>query len=274
MAARRATVACALVTATLLAAAATAQAAERRCTGAIGPETVSGSLVVPEGEVCSLSGTRVLGNTDVEANAELHAEAASLRGQVDAADGAFVELTDSSVSGNLRLAASLGSFVEGGTIAGNVTSTNAEFLDLLFTTVRGNVRVDDDGGGTAVVGQGLRIAGSLQATGVDFVDLYESTVNGNFSVRDTQQGSIFCGNTLNGNSEFTADRLRLTIGSPSQACEGNRVNGTMRVVGNRAEIEISDNQIAGNLSCFDNDPPPTGSNNRVRGNKEGQCRAL
>ena len=125
MAARRAMLACALVSATLLAGAATAQAAERSCTGAIGPETVSGSLVVPEGELCSLTGTRVLGDTVVEPNAELYAEEASLRGNVDAADGAFVELTDTGVSGNLRLATSLGSLVEGGSIAGNVISTRA-----------------------------------------------------------------------------------------------------------------------------------------------------
>jgi hypothetical protein len=83
-----------------------------------------------------------------------------------------------------------------------------------------------------------------------------------------------CGNELNGNSEFTDNRGLLRIGSPGQACAGNDVRGSVKVEKNQGATEISDNDIGGNLACFDNAPPPVGAANRVEGNKEGQCRTL
>jgi hypothetical protein len=272
MAGRRATMVCALVTASLLAGAATAQSAERACTGAIGPETVRGDLVVPEGQVCDLAGTRVLGSVEVERDAELYTEGAGVREDIHAASGAFVQLTASTLGGSMNLMQSLGAIVDGGSVSGNVDARGTDFLDLFAPTVNGNVKVT--GGQAAVFGEGLMVGGSLEATRADFFDLYDSTVNGSFSVRDMREGSLFCGNTLNGNSEFIADQTLLTIGSSTQDCEGNRVEGNVKVEGNRGDIEISGNEISGNLTCFDNSPPPTGGGNRVAGNKEGQCRAL
>jgi hypothetical protein len=273
MAVRRATLVGAVTAIAVLAGAVSAQAAERRCTGVIGPETVSGDLVVPRGEVCDLAGTRVLGTTYVRNRAELYAEAADLRGNVEAERQAFVELSDdSTLAGNLKLVESLGASTEGGTVAGNIESTGTEFLDMVMTTINGNVKIE--GGRTTAFAEAVQVGGSLEAIRAEYFDLYDSTVNGNFVVRDTRQGSIFCGNTLNGTPEFTADRGLLTIGAPGEACDGNRINGNLKVEGNRAETEISDNEISGNLTCFDNRPPPVGGGNRVGGNKEGQCEAL
>jgi hypothetical protein len=225
----------ALVVLGLLAGAATAQAAPRQCTGAIVSETVRGDVVVPAGAVCDLAGTRVRGSVYVREGAQLITDQADVRGSVD--------------------------------------STSGDAVTLLTTSVDGHVRVE--GGDTQVFGEGLMVGGTLEAGGVEFFDLHNSTVNGNFYVRDTRLGSRFCGNTLNGNAEFTGNLAVLTIGTlDASECDGNRVNGSVKVEDNEAGTEISGNEIGGNLSCFDNEPPPMGGGNQVRGNKEGQCRLL
>jgi hypothetical protein len=270
---RRTALVAALVATGLLAAASTAQAAEETvCVGALGPVTVPGDLIVPEGQVCDLAGTRVLGNTKVEDAAELYAEQAFLRRNVTADPGAYVDLFETTVGGNVRLNESLGLSSENSTIGGNIESRNADFIDLFRGTIRGNL--DAGGGPTAVFAEGLDVRGNLAAVGVDYFDLYDSEVRGNFSVRNTQSGSIFCGNTLAGNPEFFGNMTLLTIGSPDQACDGNTVSGNVIVRDNQAEAEISDNDIAGNLQCSGNVPPPTGGGNRVQGNSEGQCQGF
>jgi hypothetical protein len=262
-----------VIAGTLLLAAPSAQAAQDTvCVGALGPVTVPGDLIVPEGQVCDLAGTRVSGNTKVEDGGELYAEQASLRSNVTADPGAYVELGETTVGGSVRLNESLGLSSEDSTIGGNIESRDADFIDLFGGSIRGNL--DARGGPTAVFAEALDARGNLAAVGVDYFDLYDSEVRGNFSVRNTQSGSIFCGNTLAGNPEFIGNMTLLTIGSPAQACDGNTVSGNVIVRDNQAEAEISDNDIAGNLQCSGNVPAPTGGGNRVQGNTEGQCRGF
>ena len=261
------------VLAGLLAGASPALADDTICTGAVGPVTVPGNLIVPEGQVCELAGTRVLGNTKVEESAELYAEQAQLLGNVTDVDpGGYVGLFESRVGGNVRLNESLGVSSEASTIGGNIESWAADFIDLFGVSIGGDVSAR--GGETAVFGEDLEVGGDLIAEENDYFDLYDSVVNGSFYVRSTQSGSIFCGNTLNGNPEFTGNMTLLTIGSPVQACDGNRVNGNIIVVNNQAAAQISDNDVNGNLVCRANVPPPLGAGNRVGGNAEGQCRGF
>lgn len=250
---RPGTLAGALIVAGLLAGAATAQAAPRECTSAIGPETVRGDIVVPAGTECVLGGTRVRGSVQVR-------EGASLFGQQADVDGNVRGATDSRVD------------LERGSVNGTVESRSGDVLNLFSVVIDGPVRVR--GEGTEVFGDGVQVRGSMEAAGAEFFDLHNSTVSGNFQVRDTRLGSFFCGNTLNGNAEFVRNLALLKIGSPASECAGNRVGGNVRVEDNEADTEISDNEVSGNLSCFDNEPPPVGGGNRVRGNKEGQCRLL
>jgi hypothetical protein len=254
MAGRPGSLVAALVVLGLVAAAPTAQAASRQCIGVIGPETVRGDVVVPAGAECTLAGTRVRGSVQVREGARLFTQEADI-------DGSVRGSTDSTID------------LDGGSVNGSVESRSGDVLNLFSVAVDGQVRAG--GGQTQVFGDGLEVGGTLEARGVEFFDLLNSTVNGNFYVRDTLQGSRLCANTLNGNAEFTGNLALLTIGSLDPIeCAGNRVNGTVKVEHNEADTEISDNEIGGNLSCFDNDPPPRGGGNRVRGNKEGQCRLL
>jgi hypothetical protein len=230
----RTTPAAALATAAALLAAGPAQADDRSCDGLIGPETVPGGVVVPDGEVCELAGTRVLGSVRVGTGAALFAEDIELSGNLDVRGDANVSL-------------------DGGEIAGGVKAARR---------------------GTAVFAQRLIVAGTLEAHGADILDLRDSVVAGNFYVRDTREGSLFCGNTLKGSSEFAGNSGQLTLGSGDGFCDGNRLDGNVKVAGNRGFTEIGDNDVGGNLTCFANDPGPVGGGNRVEGNREGQCAAL
>ena len=228
------TPAAALAAAGALLAASPAQADDRRCDGLIGPETVPGGVVVPAGEVCELAGTRVLGSVRVGTGAALFAEGFDLSGNLDVRGDADVSL-------------------DRGAIAGSVKATRP---------------------GSAVFAERLTVAGTLEASRADILDLRDSVVDGDFYVRDTQEGSLFCGNSLNGNSEFTGNLGQLTVGAGDGFCDGNRLGGNVKVAGNRGFTEIGDNEVRGDLTCFGNDPPPVGGGNRVQGNREGQCAAL
>jgi hypothetical protein len=273
MVGRRASLVAALVATGMLAAASPAAAADDTvCTGALGPVTVPGDLIVPEGQVCDLAGTTVRGNTFVEEGAELYGEQANLRRSLFVAAAGYADLFESRVGGDIRLNDSLGLSSEDSSVGGNITARGADFVDIFGGSINGNLEAT--GADTAVFAEGVEVDGNLAASGTDYFDLYDSTVAGNFSVRNTTSGSIFCGNTLAGNPEFTGNMTLLTIGSPTEACDGNRVSGNIIVRNNQAEAEISDNDVNGNLQCSGNTPPPTGGGNRVDGNAEGQCRGF
>ncbi len=51
----------------------------------------------------------------------------------------------------------------------------------------------------------------------------------------------------------------------------NSVRGSVQINKNTGGAQIKSNAISGNLQCQDNLPAPTGSLNRVFGNKEDQC---
>jgi hypothetical protein len=275
MVGRRTSLVAALVATGMLFAASPALAQDDNdtvCTGAMGPVVVPGDLIVPEGQVCDLAGTTVRGNTYVEEAAELYAEQANLRRNLTVDPGGYADLFESRVGGNIRLNESLGLSSEDSSVGGNIDSRGADFIDLFGGSINGNL--DARGPDTAVFAEALDVGGNLTAQGTDYFDLYDSVVSGNFYVRNTQSGSIFCGNTLSGNPEFTGNMTLLTIGSPDQACDGNTVSGNIIVRNNQAEAEISDNDVNGNLQCSGNTPPPVGGGNRVNGNAEGQCRGF
>jgi hypothetical protein len=244
---------------------------DRECVGAIGAETVRGDLEVPEAAVCELAGTRVLGDVKVQDGAELYAQNTTIRGGIEADPQAYVDMLASYVGDELELRDALGVSAETSRIDDNIESRDTDFIDLFSTSVDGNVKVE---GLTAVFGEAVKVEGNMRAEDAQYFDLYDSEVDGNFSVRNTTEGSIFCGNKLDGDSEFVVNMGLLTIGSPSQSCAGNVVEGDVEVHYNDAVIEISDNYIKGDLECRGNEPPPLGGNNRVRGDKEGQCRNL
>jgi hypothetical protein len=49
------------------------------------------------------------------------------------------------------------------------------------------------------------------------------------------------------------------------------IDGNLQAYDNTGAMTIVGNQVAGNLQCDGNDPPPSGSSNVVGGNMEDQC---
>ena len=70
-----------------------------------------------------------------------------------------------------------------------------------------------------------------------------------------------------------ADDVQLEANAGPVVIGSNAVAGNVQLWDNGA-IDVSDNDIAGDLQCEGNDPTPTGGGNRVDGDAEGQCSAL
>jgi hypothetical protein len=73
-----------IVAASLVLGAAPAQADDTTCRGTIGAVSLDGSVIVPEGALCKLVGTRVDGNVHVESGAILKARGVRVGGNVQA----------------------------------------------------------------------------------------------------------------------------------------------------------------------------------------------
>src|ERR687891_471175 len=102
------TPAAALAAAGALLAASPAQADNRSCDGPIGPDTVPGGVVVPDGEVCELAGTRVLGSVRVGTGAALFAEGIVLGGSLDVRGDADGLCDGNRIDGNVKVAGNRG----------------------------------------------------------------------------------------------------------------------------------------------------------------------
>jgi len=73
-----------IVAASLVLGAAPAQADDTTCRGTIGANSLDGNVIVPEGALCKLIGTRVDGNVHVESGATLKAKGVRVGGSVQA----------------------------------------------------------------------------------------------------------------------------------------------------------------------------------------------
>ena len=110
------------------------------------------------------------------------------------------------------------------------------------TRVKGNVIVSS----TGYVGiEGTRIDGNVQSYKHRGVAVRSSYVDGNIQLKSG--GGLVVRNTT--------------------------VNGDIQLFSNpRGNKYVYDNRVDGNLQCKSNIPAPKGARNKVKGNKEGQCR--
>jgi cytoskeletal protein CcmA (bactofilin family) len=112
------------------------------------------------------------------------------------------------------------------------------------TIVQGSVVVEN---GARLTTVGARINGNVQAEGAASVTVRANTRIGG-SLQVVQGGAaILRGSYIQGDAQFFA---------------------------NTGGVTILNNRIDGNLQCKENEPAPTGSGNRVQGNKEDQCSGL
>lgn len=135
------------------------------------------------------------------------------------------------------------------------------------TTV-GAVRVDTDvtvASGATCVLQGTTIDGNVEVAQGGTVRIANATIDGDVQGEGQSEVTV-TGGRVDGNIQLerggTATVERVTIDGDLQA---EAKTGAQGFMGNTIDV---------NLQCHQNDPAPTGSGNRVNGNKEGQCSAL
>jgi hypothetical protein len=92
-------------------------------------------------------------------------------------------------------------------------------------------------------------------------------VGGNIEITQTKEetGSGFRNdNTINGNVEYRKNAGYFTA-------HAAMIRGNLRIQDNTGVSSLVGNTVQGNLECKGNDPPPTGFDNQVGGNKTDQC---
>lgn len=120
------------------------------------------------------------------------------------------------------------------------------------SSVEGPVTVRPGGG---LAAEGVRFTGPVTAKGASIV--------------------YVCGSEFTGPLDVTGGS-GVMIGDVATGCEGNRVTGTVSVVGTNGPSVIGGNQITGRLACSGNSPAPVnnGFPNTVMGPRTGQCSGL
>lgn len=133
---------------------------------------------------------------------------------------------------------------------------------LVGTRVKGNVKVERN---AVLIARKVRVGGDVQGEGARSVSVTAgSVVIGNVQVKQGRSATVLR-SRINGDIQLEENRGRLRVNR-------NRVGGDIQVFENRGGAAIHRNSVQGNLQCKENRPRPTGGGNKVRGDKEDQCR--
>lgn len=127
------------------------------CRGTLGAITFD-YVEVPHHATCALAGTRVQGNVNVSAGAQLFAEGARIEGNIQAEDAA-------------RVSATAGTF-----IGGDLQVTRRASVRVANTTIDGNLQVGE--GGASLVALDNRILGDLQFKKAGAAEIARTYVEG------------------------------------------------------------------------------------------------
>jgi hypothetical protein len=235
---------------------------------------VPGDLRVAAAKSCVLDGTTVSGTVTVEAGANLVITGGAFTGAVTVLDDGFFDANGTELKSTLTATDGYGFFLSG-TKSGAIRVQSSQhpergtYAYLNAVTVNGDVNSSVG----EVFAQDSTLNGSVSGTGVAYVDLVNSVVANNLSVSGAELGSVFCAGEIYGDATYTNNQGVLQIGGsgPVVGCDqASYWDGNLTVSGNHADVQVSNNIIRGNLSGVDNDPAPTGTNNRVRGTTSGQ----
>ena len=187
-----------------LAVPAVAAAEERRCTGAIGPETVD-NLLVPEGAACTLDGTFVQGTVKVERAATLTATAVNVIGNVQGEGAANVVVRGSQVGGSVQVKQGGAAETSGSQVTG----------DIQYDQQTGALRVADN-----VVG------GSVQpVANSGGIVIATNTIDGNLQCKENTPPPTGGGNLVHGNAEDQCATLAGGPGAPPPGDGGGQNGG-------------------------------------------------
>ncbi len=116
-----------------------------------------------------------------------------------------------------------------------------------------------------------QVQGPVYSRNGEYTDVLDSVLGAGLTVRSNLFGSVVCESEVYGDSLFRDNTGTLQIGGAGAVgpCDGASYwGGTVTFTNNRAAdtgFDISNNIVAGDLLGSGNDPLPTGSGNRVRG---------
>ena len=250
----------------------------QECTGTLEGGVVDGTLVVPAGASCELIGTRVRGDVRLAGGgdnfANLSAEGARIDGDLQIGEQSIASLDDTRVGGNVEARGTWAVLdASGGSIGGRVRMADAERINLGNITVNGDVRFERS---RLIVAHGAQIKGTFRAADVEFAAIVESRVGGNVAIDRATNEARLCNSRIAGQATLQDNPGKVTIGggNPALRCGGSKFDGNLRIFENTGGVTIEGNTVRDNLACRDNDPAPTGGNNRVEGRKQGQCDGL
>jgi hypothetical protein len=119
------------------------------CTTSVGAKTIDGNVIVPSGRSCTLTGTYVKGNVELEDNAKVVVRGgATVIGNVQTDGAARVRIRDSEIDGDVQITgvdSAEQSLVLNSTIGGTVdwNDSSAPFL-IRFSDVDSDVKVNQN----------------------------------------------------------------------------------------------------------------------------------
>lgn len=241
-----------------------------RCIGTAGAVTVPGDLVVPAGQACTLTGTTVEGQVRVRPGADLVVMDVTFNDTVVVAPDAYFDASTSSIAGTVT-SRGFGVYLDRSTMGSDVRgrADASSFTYLYNSTVAGQV----DARAGDVLLDSSQVAGQVRGIGTTFVDVVNSTMFDQLTVKNNPDGTSICASEVDGAANFTGN-IGVQVGEGdliSSCTDGvNYFGGDVTISNNTAGVSVSGNIIRGNLAGNGNDPAPTGSDNRVRGNSLGQ----
>jgi hypothetical protein len=242
--------------------------------GIVGAVTVPGDLVVNRDKSCVLQGTTVVGNVKADGGSDLLLEGATVGGELIVVRNAYVDVIGgSSIAGQVRGRDAFGIFIEDSTVGGAIQQSNpnrTDFKPFVYLFSSGVA-----GGLTSTAGEVLiessEVQGAVSSRNGEYTDIINSVLGSDLTVRNNVLGSVVCESEIYGNALFRGNQGTLQIGGGGEVgpCDGASFwGGDVTFTNNTAGetgFDISNNIVAGNLTGSGNDPLPTGSGNRVRG---------
>ncbi|MFD3454845.1 hypothetical protein ACFWVC_22050 [Streptomyces sp. NPDC058691] len=245
--------------------AAPAQAAlTTTCVGEGGAVTVNGTLVVPAGASCTLTGTKVKGAVTIEAGADLVAKGVTFNSTVAVGDNAYLDITDSTVKGAVTEQGAFGVHVQN-TEAGGGISAVGGFLYSVDATVKGDVRASS---GELYI-SGTTVSGAVSGDANLYTDVYDSTVGKTLTVKANTLGGVLCASEVEDDTVYqnNSDTLQLGGDGPLSSCaQATYLGGDLAVTGNNANAVLDNTIVRGKLTASDNSPAlQVGELARIRG---------
>jgi hypothetical protein len=240
----------AAIAAMCLVAPSAAHSAETTCVGVLGPIVVD-DVVVPPDALCSLEGTRALGDVMVSPGSQLTANGARIEGSLEVRGFGYLRAFESTIGRDVVCAEAFcvleQSEVFGDAFVGGPSGTE---LIATRTTIRGGVDVESRGSFGASEAE---IGRDVRCVDCDFIDVIHSSVAGSIRVTgDVYFGPGIFDSRIAGDVVFSRSFTR----APEEYrifIEQNTIAGRLVLSKNSYSIDVANNIVRGDLDLSRNE---------------------